>query len=160
MTKLAMETFHERMQLFGHLLEADPDEFRRRSQEHFRTVVAEDFGRQFAMVSRAAIEDWMIDSGASFHLVHQDNRRAIRNTRPANASLETAAGEVEVRRSAQVQIPSLPRTRSALVLPDSPNCASMGRLVEDENYEVRWRRGDFRLIDPSRTTTTHFSAQI
>ena len=67
---------------------------------------------------------------------------------PANVGLTTAGGDVEVRESASVRIPGIGRVQQALTLDDTPNCCSLGELVEEQNHEVHWKKQDFKLVKP------------
>ena len=38
------------------------------------------------------------------------------------------------------------------MLPNTPNCASMGRLIEDRGFRIQWERGNCQWITPEGST--------
>ncbi len=50
--------------------------------------------------------------------------------------LATVTGVADITKIADVKIPSIQGVKEALIAPNSPNLASMGRLVMDEGYSV------------------------
>lgn len=81
------------------------------------------------------------DTGASDDIVDSRDMQSIKRKWKADGgTLEAVGGDVTVRQKADVDIPGLTGTRDALVVKNTPNAASFGKRVEDENYILFWSK--------------------
>jgi len=84
---------------------------------------------------------WMIDSGASFHLIHA---RAVRDevarVRPCSRSIsvDTAHGKIVLDREVDSHIPTLQETVTARLGQTSSNILSLGRLCQEHGCSLHW----------------------
>jgi hypothetical protein len=102
--------------------------------------------------SDATYQPWVLDSGASQHLCNADNMASVYYTEPASARLSTCLGTAEIAGGAVVDIPTASFAEHAYMLPNTPNCASMGRLIEDRGFRIQWERGNCQWITPEGST--------
>jgi hypothetical protein len=102
----------------------------------------------FGVEAGSTTRVWALDSGASSHLVNSGDRNSIIKETDAHAELETVKGPVVIDRGAVVEIPQIGGAQPALMLDYTPNCASMGRLIDDSGYGIVWFKGDCRWYDP------------
>ena len=93
-------------------------------------------------------QEWLLDTGTENHLVsrqycHED--QVYESDRPLN--LQTANGVITVNSKTQKRITALSTKAEAVVLDQTPNALSVGRLVSD-GCSFHWpARGDAYLID-------------
>ena len=93
-------------------------------------------------------QEWLLDTGTENHLVsrqycHED--QVYESDRPLN--LQTANGIITVNSKTQKRINALSTKAEAVVLDQTPNALSVGRLVSD-GCSFHWpARGDAYLID-------------
>jgi hypothetical protein len=93
-------------------------------------------------------DDWTLDSGASNHLVNDKNMEAINSRIGASAELDTVLGPVKVMGGANISMPDVIGNVDAYALDKTPNCASMGRLIEQGQHEIHWTPGRCELVRP------------
>ena len=93
----------------------------------------------------------MIDSGASFHLIGQTsltsneyaNKYKLRDPIP----LRTANGISWAEEATQLYISKLGLYVEAIILENSPAVLSLGKLVEDEEFEYHWKPGETPYLE-------------
>jgi hypothetical protein len=95
---------------------------------------------------------WVLDSGASNHLCNEKDLGSIYYTENARGTLNTCLGEAQITRGAAVDIPTARNVEHALLLPDTPNCASMGRLIEQQKFKIEWEAGSCMWTTPEGVT--------
>ena len=96
---------------------------------------------------------WILDSGASQHLIPEKYSRFLKEFFNVDALLDTVKGEVAVKRGAKVGMPGMRKNVDAWVLKDTPLCASMGTLIEKHGFSIDWKAGGCRWIDPEGSVT-------
>ena len=74
---------------------------------------------------------WAIDTAASVNLVNSKSDGAIRRYTNATVRLDTVNGSAESTKAADVEVPGIPHVMSAVVMDETPNCVSAGRLILD-----------------------------
>lgn len=100
-----------------------------------------------------SVEKWALDSGASRFLLNAKNTGLVERYMFQNVRLDTLLGEAGVNKSAAIRDPGFDEKHSALVIPNTPNCMSMGRLIEDHGYEVTWKIRKALLKHPTGKKT-------
>ena len=85
--------------------------------------------------------DWLSDTGTALHLVGKNSLSArelakIRTVTPV--SLHTPNGVVTVNQAIDLFVKSLQTNITALVMEDSPNALSVGKLVKESGLEFSW----------------------
>ena len=94
-----------------------------------------------------------VDSGASLPIVNSSSTEYQVAPAEADVILDTVQGMTHVDQGSWVRFPLLDGLHKALKLPNSPNCASLGRLVEDLGYRFWWEKGQCWLGHPNGTWT-------
>lgn len=90
----------------------------------------------------AKLKNWIVDSGAAFHLVNKSDlpvsiqREIYKATHPV--ILLSANGEVPESGRLQLRSSKLARGFETTVLEDTPNVFSLGKLVVEEGYDFHW----------------------
>ena len=93
---------------------------------------------------------WILDCGASRHIANATADVTSPSLAHEPARLTTVGGEEEIRFETQVAIPHISGRRDALYSEESPNCASLGRLIIDDGYDLKWNADDgLRLTSPT-----------
>ena len=85
---------------------------------------------------------WLMDTGCGFDLVdHGVTAKLKRHVRPVDERLllNTANGELEVRKQIDLKIPELGEQVTALVLPSTPSVLSIGKRCMREGYHFEWK---------------------
>ena len=104
------------------------------------------------MLRNATLRNFILDSGASFHLMPRtdltpEERKTLRYlSQPAE--LHTANGIVYAFYECEVYVHDLDTKVTCLVLPDVPPLLSMGKLVRDQGFEFRWQEEQPILVHP------------
>ena len=96
---------------------------------------------------------WILDSGASQHLVPEKFSKFLKEFFNVNALLDTVKGEVQVKKGAKVAMPGMAKPVDAWLLQDTPLCATMGLLIEKHGFRIDWRAGCCKWIDPDGNVT-------
>ena len=99
---------------------------------------------------------WILDTGSSNHLASSKSlpgrlRRAIQHNAHA-VRLATANGVITTTDIVDIEVPLLGAMARVLLLPNTPNVLSIGRMVEDEGCSFRWSPGCAELIGPDGTS--------
>lgn len=81
---------------------------------------------------------WAIDISASVNLVNSKPTGAICKYTASNVKLDNVNGPAESTLAADLGVPGIPQVMSAVVMDDTPNCKSAGRMVLDHGYGLRW----------------------
>ena len=89
-----------------------------------------------------------LDSGASMFLVNDHSSDLIGGVTDMDVLLDTVTGVNHVRTGAWCRFPLLDGWFQSLRLPNTPNCASLGRLVEEMGYQFSWTQGRCFLRNP------------
>ena len=131
----------------GDLSMITESEFMNMSPEDSNNVHANGSGC-FGAETTSTARVWALDSGASSHLVNKEDHQSIIREAEAYAELETVKGPVIIKEGAVVDIPQIDGAQPALMLEGTPNCASMGRLIDDMEYGIMWFQGDCKWFDP------------
>ena len=94
-----------------------------------------------------------LDSGASRHITDLRKDKAVGGTKPINPlALQTILGPATLSESTAVEVPLIGK-KDHLHVDGTPSVLSLGQLVEDDLFEVRWKaeaaggRG-FELFSP------------
>ena len=91
-----------------------------------------------------AIKEWVIDTGSENHLVCADHvSPSAADTRKLDRPLRlaTANGEIKVDTRVKHTVPELGMTVDPLVLPNTVDALSVGRLVLDNDFSFHWPNG-------------------
>ena len=104
-------------------------------QEVSTGSVSGDSGQDHALVAR-----WVVDTGSGHHLV---SAKTLSKNAPLQKSscryrLTTANGSIETDLETQARLPQLDDIVEPLVLADTPNVLSVGRLVREQGYSLEW----------------------
>ena len=92
--------------------------------------------------SAPKVKWWLMDTGCGFDLVdHGVTAKLKRHIRPVDERLllNTANGELEVRKQIDLKIPELGEQVTALVLPSTPSVLSIGKRCMREGYHFEWK---------------------
>ena len=84
---------------------------------------------------------WILDSGASQHLVPKMYEKFLGEVFNVNALLDTVKGGVQVKKGVKVAMPGISKPVDAWLLQGTPLCASMGVLIEKHGFRIDWRAG-------------------
>ena len=82
-----------------------------------------------------------LDSGASMFLVNDHSSDLIGGVTDMDVLLDTVTGVNHVRTGALCRFPLLDGWFQSLSLPNTPNCVSLGRLVEELAMSSAGKRG-------------------
>ena len=88
---------------------------------------------------------WILDSGAGRHFIAVASARGLKRVAIDAVRLMTANGVISSKQAVQVKIVG-GLTADALVLPDSPNLLSLGRLCMLLGYSFVWRCGKTPIL--------------
>ena len=85
---------------------------------------------------------WIADTGSAHHLTDKtalegDLRSFIRRN-PDQVRLATANGVIPAKAALDLWVPEMGARARVLVLPQTPSVLSVGRLVENNQYEFHW----------------------
>lgn len=92
-------------------------------------------------------EEFIVDTGASFHVVNCDNVPAAAQQPTQAVQFETAAGPRTLSTSTRVRLPGTTETVEAMCSSESPNLCSVGSLVSS-GWEFTWSGSGAQLTSP------------
>ena len=100
--------------------------------------------RQSRLTGADADREYLVDSGASFHLIGKDvclpHELKTRRKRPSPISLFTANGTVSVTEEINIYVADLGiHVWAQLMHTDTPAVLSLGRLVNEEDFTYIWK---------------------
>ena len=90
---------------------------------------------------------FIVDTGASFHVVNCDHVGEEFRTNTAPIEFETAAGTSVLTQSTMIQLPGTDEVVEAMCSSESPNLCSVGTLVA-QGWQFSWDDRGARLISP------------
>ena len=109
-------------------------------------------------MSAGKIREFLMDSGASLHLVGMKDltEEEIAQIRDAEipVNLETANSEVYTDKVIDLWVHCLQAKLEFYVLPDSSTVVSLGKVVEDHDFTFIWRKGHQPFIRNGRIKIT------
>ena len=95
-------------------------------------------GGNDALMARAQASR-TLDTGASRHITDLNKEKAVGGTKAIDPLvLQTILGPTTLKESTAVTIPMIGK-KDHLHVAGSPSVLSLGQLVEDDLYEVRWK---------------------
>lgn len=96
--------------------------------------------------------------------MNAEDESSIIDRRPTYVPLGGVGGEEAAKEEATVKLPQMENAVTGLVMPEAPNLASMGRMVEDMGWSVAWKKGRFQMWDPkgrlATTKVSHYTPQF
>jgi len=108
-----------------------------------------------AMSVRQRFREFLIDSGASYHLIGEEtlsqNEQSRKYKLAEPAVLCTASGVVYAEWAIQVKVHSLGIDVECVILKDIPAVLSLGKLVLDEGYSFTWSAKELASLRKGRT---------
>ena len=109
-----------------------------------------------ASLFRSAGPPWLVDSGASFHAISEDDIlllgiSEVERVKPFQ--IATANGEITCDQIADVFVPPLQVTVKARILPRTPRLLSVGMLCSENGFSFVWRANKGPHIWCSRGST-------